>query len=88
MYDKEDLTCFLFGGSYLMVETGGVSAKKKEISQNPTTLRFDVDNFEESVKFLQGKGVNVNVRKHDWGTVADFYDPDGHRCSLKKGSRL
>jgi len=88
MYVQNDLTCFLFGGSYLMVEPDGIAKDKKDISQNPTTLRFDVDSFDESVKFLQGKGVDVSVQVYDWGTVGEFYDPDGHRCSLKKGSRL
>lgn len=85
MFEKENLTCFDFAGSYLMVETGGIASKEKDISQNPTILRFDVQNFDESVDFLRGKNIDVDVQVHDWGTVGEFSDPDGNGCSLKKG---
>ena len=52
MFTKIDgdfkLTCLEFGSSYLMLETGGVASElEKDISQNPTILRFNVASIQK-----------------------------------------
>lgn len=82
--EHSKLTCCDMGGNnYLMIETeGSASASAKSLEQSPVCLRFNVDNIEQAVAELQSKGVKVKPRKEVWGTVADFVDPDGNRCSL------
>lgn len=90
MHELDDqyskLTCLeLGGGHYLMIETEGRAIPGgKDSSQNPTVLRFNVDDVERSADGLAMKGVQVNIRREPWGTVADFLDPDGNRCSLRE----
>ena len=76
--------CDMGGGHYLMIETGGKAVNgKKSLDQNPIWLRFNVDDVEDAARLLEAKGVDVNVRREVWGTVADFTDPDGNICSLR-----
>lgn len=81
---KEGLTMLAFGGSYLMIERNGVAADhEKTRAQNPTVLRFDVDNMEEVVNELRGRGVSIDVKRFDWGTIGVIIDPEGNRIELK-----
>jgi lactoylglutathione lyase len=84
--EHSKLTCLEFGdGQYLMIETDGNAVPAgKSIGQNPVVLRFNVEDVEAAAKELMGKGVPINIRKEPWGTVADFMDPDGNRCSLRE----
>lgn len=86
--EHSKLTTLDFGGGhYLMIETGGeANAVGKSITQNPVWLRFNVESIDASVKVLEEKGIVVNVRREVWGTIADFLDPDGNRCSLREES--
>lgn len=79
------LTCCNLGaGNYLMIETEGTAVPAgKSLGQSPVWLRFNVSDFDASVKQLRNTGVTVTVRREVWGTVADFTDPDGNRCSLR-----
>ena len=80
----EQLVCFDLGGAYLMVETGGRShAGVKPIDSCPTKFRFNVADVEAVAADLQSKGIAIEVRRYDWGTTAEFCDPDGNRCALR-----
>ena len=88
LYRKDEpgsvLTCCDFGGAYLMIEVGGtLMTEQKSVAQNPTKLRFNVDDVEQAAKILRGRGVELNVEHYDWGTIANFTDPDGNLCSLR-----
>ncbi|NIK66585.1 VOC family protein [Paenibacillus sp. BK720] len=73
-----------FGGSYLMLEDSGVaSLKEKTRAENPTVIRFNVNNFGEAVAELERRGVFVDVKKLDWGTIGVVIDPEGNRIELK-----
>ena len=81
---QPDLTVFDFGGAYLMIETPGPkSSGRRQRDQNPTVLRFDVDDVHATAVALATRGVQVTQRQFDWGTIGVFYDPDGNRCELK-----
>lgn len=83
-YEKEGLVCLRFGDGYLMIETGGVARdQRKTNGENPTMLRFNVDDVEAAAELLQREGVQVQVKKFSWGTVGTFIDPDGNACELK-----
>lgn len=86
--EHSKLTCFDMGGNnYLMIETGGTSIPDgKSLDQNPVWLRFNVEDVELAAEELRRKGVDVNIRKEVWGTVADFTDPDGNVCSFRDES--
>ena len=90
--DNEDstLTCLDMAGSYLMLETGGTAVPGgKPIERSPTILRFNVRDVDATVELLEARGVRVSSRREIWGTVGDFIDPDGNRCSRRdEGSFL
>jgi len=81
--EREDstLTCFDLGGAYLMVEPGLAESDKGW--RSPVKLRFNVEDVEASATALRGKGVEINVRHRNWGTTAEFADPDGNCCALR-----
>jgi lactoylglutathione lyase len=83
-YVKEHLVCLRFGNGYLMIETGGVARNgRKSQAENPTMLRFNVDDVEGAARDLRSKGVSVDVQSYAWGTVGTFLDPDGNACEFK-----
>jgi lactoylglutathione lyase len=83
-YEKPGLVCLRFGDGYLMVETGGVARdQRKPQSENPTMLRFNVDDVVAAADELRRRGVPVNVEHYTWGTVGVFLDPDGNACEFK-----
>lgn len=80
----ESLSILDFGGSYLMLEDKGVASdKEKTRSENPTVIRFNVDNFASAVSELEARGVKIQVRNFDWGTIGVIIDPEGNRIELK-----
>lgn len=80
----ERLTTFALGGTYLMIETGGIAHKRaKLIEASPVKLRFNVPDVKAAAEELRGKGIMVDVAEHSWGTTAEFTDPDGNRCALR-----
>jgi len=56
---------------------------RKLNSENPTMLRLNVDNVFEAAALFEGRGVRVELKEFDWGTVGTFMDPDGNACELK-----
>lgn len=84
-YQKPDLFCFHFGAdSYLMVERGGVtSGLRKGAETNPVVLRFDVPDVDLAADRIAELGIDVEVLRFEWGTIAIFSDPDGNPCEFK-----
>ncbi len=84
-YDKGHLCCLRFGEGYLMIEHGGHASAsgRKPNSANPTMLRFNVADVLAAAETLRARGVDVEVKTYDWGTVGTFLDPDGNACELK-----
>ncbi len=84
MFEAQNLTCFKFGNSYLMVELDdeydGSQSKSNRIKY---CLRMNVPNVRTLVTRLSEKNVKVDYQEHSWGTVANFFDPDGNLCALK-----
>ena len=67
-----------------MVETQQVAKQtQKEMSENPTIIRFNVEDVETAAEELRSKGVEVEIKVFDWGTVGCFVDPDGNRGEFK-----
>ncbi|WP_111734443.1 VOC family protein [Roseovarius amoyensis] len=81
---SDEITVFSLGSSYLMVEHGGTAHPEgKSNSTCPTKFRFNVRDVDASASELREKGVALTVLHHDWGTTAEFSDPDGNRCALR-----
>lgn len=83
---KEKLVCFdLPSGGYLMVEKGGVAqCEEKKRNQNPSVLRFDVEDLSREVHLLKSRGLYFleEACEFEWGTIAALLDPDGNRIEL------
>ncbi len=83
-FEKDHLVCLRFGDGYLMIETGGMArVGRKPNQENPTMLRFNVDDVERAAAILEARGVSVVIKRYHWGTVGTFIDPDGNACELK-----
>ena len=84
--EHSKLTVLSLGtNTYLMVETGGTAIPSgKNLNQNPVWLRFNVKSVEDAAQELLDKGIKVKIRKEIWGTVGDFMDPDGNKCSFRE----
>lgn len=88
LFSKPDLTCFAFGGGYLMVEVDERPNAEMEKSRPATRLRMNVSNVRERADELIRQGVAVDYRVEDWGTVAQFKDPDGNLCGFKDDEKF
>lgn len=67
-----------------MIETGGTAVPGgKPIERSPVIPRFNVRDVEAAAEWIEARGVHVSIRREIWGTVGDFIDPDGNRCSLR-----
>ena len=78
------LTCLDMGGAYLMVEPGGPPpAARKDINQNPVTLRFNVADIDAAAESLGEMGVAFRRRDNPWGRTLDFTDPEGNACQVR-----
>lgn len=77
------LTCFDFGGAYLMVEADDDPPQSGRPSGPFTCLRLNVKDVAAQAEVLSIKGLEVDLQVHDWGTVAKFHDPDGNLIALK-----
>ena len=88
MHQKSDgdfkLTCFQFGGAYLMVETEGVAKDgEKDISENATKLRFNVSDIQAALETIQAYGIEAQIERYDWGQTINICDPDGNRVGIR-----
>ncbi|RDY59293.1 VOC family protein [Flagellimonas nanhaiensis] len=84
MFETENLTCFKFGGSYLMVELADeYRGTETESDRIKTCLRMNVPNVKELADKLTEKNVEVDYQEHSWGTIAKFFDPDGNLCAFR-----
>lgn len=81
------LTCLEFGSSYLMLETGGVACdSEKDISQNPTILRFNVASIQQALEHVSKFDSNAKIIENDWGSIIRITDPDGNPISIRDNS--
>lgn len=81
---KEGLSKLDFGGSYLMIENCGIASTfEKTRAQNPTVIRIEVQDFDETVVGLQNREVNIQVHTFNWGTIGVIIDPEGNRIEIK-----
>ena len=69
------LTCCNLGKeNYLMIEKGGKAVQgRKSVDQNPTRLRFNVDDVEMIAKRISRKSVDVIVRKEVLENLTDLF---------------
>jgi len=89
MFAEKNLTCFEFGGSYLMVEIDDEYEEHQNKSGRiKTCLRMNIQNVRDLADKLIASGVEVDYQEHTWGTVAKFYDPDGNLCAFKDSEKF
>jgi lactoylglutathione lyase len=78
------LTCFEFGGAYLMVETGGVGRdREKELFENATKLRFNVSDIHKALEAVRAYGIEAQIESYSWGKTINLCDPDGNRVGIR-----
>lgn len=89
MFETENLTCFEFGQSYLMVELDDeYNGQKIETERIKTCLRMNVPNVKILTEKLTAKHIKVDYQEHSWGTIAKFFDPDGNLCAFKDSEKF
>ena len=89
MFTSENLSCFEFGSSYLMVELDDTyDAGQPESKRIKTCLRMNVQNVRQLADKLIAQNIAVDYQEHSWGTVAKFFDPDGNLCAFKDSEKF
>ena len=89
MFDSENLTCFEFGKSYLMVEFDDEhNGQKRDTERTKTCLRMNVSNVKLLAKKLTNQNIKVDNQEYYWGTIAKFFDPDGNLCAFKDNKKF
>lgn len=89
LFKTDNLTCFEFGGSYLMVELDDeYEGNEESTARIKTCLRMNVPNVKALADRLTKHNINVDYQDHDWGTVAKFFDPDGNLCAFKDSAKF
>ncbi len=83
LFETPELTCFDFGGTYLMVEVDDRPDPPTRQGAPPTCLRLNVPDVRACADAVAAKGVTVDYLAHSWGTVAKSLDPDGNLCAFK-----
>ena len=85
LFRNDDLTCFDFYGTYLMVEKEDRVDYIKDDSKtrNYTCLRINVEDVKKHSDELKNKDIAVDYQEHSWGKVAKFKDPDGNLIAYK-----
>lgn len=76
-----------FGDHYAEVKAGDVvigihPTEKPIVHGNAVSIGLGVTAFDEEVKGLQSKGVELHVVKDGWVRLAHFTDPDGNPLFL------
>jgi lactoylglutathione lyase len=89
IFESENLTCFEFGNTYLIVELDDeYDGNQTESERIKTCLRMNVQNVKSLADKLTSKNVKVDYQEHSWGTVAKFFDPDGNLCAFKDSEKF
>ena len=82
---EERLTCFEFGGSYLMIETDGyANSAGKSIRENCAKLRLNVRSLEAARQHLVAHGIDAVITEFPWGSTINIHDPDGNRIGIRE----
>ncbi|GGG56353.1 VOC family protein [Bizionia arctica] len=85
LFQKEDLTCFDFHGTYLMVEKEDRTDYLENHSEikNHSCLRIHVADVKAISEKLKNQNIKVDYQEHAWGKVAKFKDPEGNLIAYK-----
>jgi lactoylglutathione lyase len=81
-FDKENLTCFQFGGSYLLVEPLWGDRNLSAPNNNSPVLRLNVEDIDSALLALRERGIEAAKMEFEWGMMAQFKDPDGYNVEL------
>ncbi|WP_425237449.1 VOC family protein [Ulvibacterium sp.] len=89
LFEKEKLTFFAFGESYLLVEVDDEYVGPESTDNRvKTCLRMNVKNVKSLVGRLEKENIQVDYQEHSWGTIAKFHDPDGNLCAFKDSEKF
>ena len=85
LYEKKDLCCFDFFGSYLMVEVDDTTDLLiPEVNfRDRTCIRLNVENVKQACEVLDHHGIEYSYGEYDWGTIAKFRDPDNNLIGFR-----
>lgn len=85
LFKNEDLTCFDFFGTYLMVEKEDRHEYLIDHSDNRiySCIRINVEDVKHQSDKLKDQNVAVDYQEHSWGKVAKFKDPEGNLIAFK-----
>jgi lactoylglutathione lyase len=81
-YEKENLTCFQFGGSYLLVESLWGEKQLPIPNNNSPVLRLNVEDINAALQDFKERGIDAAKMEFEWGIIGQFKDPDGYAVEL------
>ena len=85
LFKNEELTCFDFFGTYLMIEKEDRAEYLLDTSKNKnySCIRINVKDVKTHSENLKNQNIAVDYQEHHWGIVAKFKDPDGNLLAFK-----
>lgn len=85
LYAKNELTCFDFHGSYLMVEVDDETelTQVEDNFRDRTCIRLNVKNVKDACKALDQNNIEYTYGEYDWGIIAKFRDPDNNLIGFR-----
>jgi len=87
LYQKDDLTCLDFHGTYLMIELDDeinlVEQDKSAKVRDKFCVRFNVPNVKQACQELDKHNIQYNYDEFEWGQIAKFRDPDNNLVGIR-----
>lgn len=84
LFELPELSCFEYGGSYLMIETEGLARPAGKSAQDcPMKLRFNVTDIEQALRAVRAYGLQAEIERYAWGATINIHDPDGNRIGIR-----
>ena len=87
LYEKDDLTCLDFHGTYLMIEVDDainlLEQDKTAKVRDKFCVRFNVPNVKQACKELDKHDIQYDYYEFEWGQIAKFRDPDNNPVGIR-----
>lgn len=84
-FQNNDLTCFDFYGTYLMIEKEDRDEYLNDNTKNKnySCIRINVEYVKGHLEVLKKHNIVFDYKEHSWGTIAKFKDPEGNLIAFK-----
>lgn len=82
------LTVGVEGDDFMLVLWPGIPGQAEPaMGRPPASITIETDDIQKTYEDLKSKGVEFvsDLLEFEWGSVAQFLDPDGNRLQIRQG---